>query len=73
MLNTGRIALVALLFLSAGCGASQYELPPLPPESTWQHVELNPVSVERNDTANSAGLRQDSRLRLVPHEKQSRR
>ena len=58
MLNTGRIALVALLFLSAGCGASQYELPPLPPESNWKHVELNPVSLERNDTANFLAAKQ---------------
>jgi hypothetical protein len=58
MLNTGRFALVALLFLSAGCGASRYELPPLPPESTWQRVELNPVAVERNDTANFLAAKQ---------------
>lgn len=58
MLNPGRIALVALLFLSAGCGASQYELPPLPPASSWKHVELNPVSLERNDTANFLAAKQ---------------
>lgn len=58
MLNSGRIALAALLYLVAGCGGPQYELPPLPPESTWQRVELNPVSVERNDLANFLAAKQ---------------
>ena len=58
MMNPGRIALVALLILSAGCGATNYELPPLPPESTWKRVELNPVAVERNDVANFLAAKQ---------------
>lgn len=54
-----RIAAATLFAsLSAGCAAKQYELPPLPPESTWQHVELNPVSVEQNDTANFLAAKQ---------------
>lgn len=54
-----RIAVAAFFATcTVGCGAKQYDLPPLPPESSWQHVELNPVSVERNDTANFLAAKQ---------------
>lgn len=58
MLHAGRISLSTLVLVLTGCGGASYELPPLPPESTWTHVELNPVSVERNDTANFLAAKQ---------------